>query len=692
MRSRLPTLGLAFSLLFAAAAACSGAGSAALPGGAGPGGAGDGGAGTGDAGGSAGDGAGGDGVGGDGVGGDGAGGDAAGSGGSGPQAGSGNAGSGNAGSGPGGSGPGGAGAAGGNAFGGGQQGATKILSIAPVDGVFSPPAGAALSTKYKAYLKESGQPTKDVTDQGVFSVDPPDFGAFSGATLTAQAGKLGKATINCQAQGLGSSTSITIEQGQVVLGPGAPGDAATKFGGGNDPGAAVSVVYPPSGILVPPNMNSLEIHFIPASGQSLFELKFASSSVSYTVYTTCQALNGGCVFAPDASFWQKMANGARGNAPVSFTVRGVDAGGKVGASAPRTVQFAADDLEGGLYYWNAAGLIMRYDFGYPSKSSEVYMNAAEAKGFTCVGCHTIARNGKRIAVGVDIPAPAAYRVFNVGSKQLSYAPPSYGSNFFAFNPDASQILVSDGNKISWVDAATGQSIKDAVVPLGTMPDWSPDGSQLVYARPKTAPPFGIASPGVDSASLETRPFGGAGFGPPTTLVPFDGQNNYYPAYSPDGAWVSFNRSPGNRNSFENASVGDAGLPDGEVWVVPAQGGSPIRLNNATLAGDSWPKWAVQTSTYEGGKVMWLTVSSRRGYGLRLADGQTAQLWMVAFDPQKAAAGQDPSFPAFWLPFQDINSGNHIAQWVTKVERKPCASPADCSAGQTCGPTKQCVPL
>ena len=27
---------------------------------------------------------------------------------------------------------------------------------------------------------------------------------------------------------------------------------------------------------------------------------------------------------------------------------------------------------------------------------------------------------------------------------------------------------------------------------------------------------------------------------------------------------------------------------------------------------------------------------------------------------------DPSFPAFWLPFQDVTAHNHIAQWVTQV--------------------------
>lgn len=687
MRSSLPSLALVLSVCVAAAAACSSAGGTNASGlntgaSAGDGGSGEtAGNGEGDAGGSEAAGEAGAGVAGSSEGGTEAGGQP-GAGGAGGSTFGGNAAAGDP-----------FGGAGGNTnAGSGGAPILQILSVAPIDAVFSPPAGVGLAAKYKALLKETGKPTVDVTNEATFSVEPPDFGSFAGATLNSPAGKMGKGTVKCNAKGLNTSTSVTIEQAKVVVGSGAPPDAPGKFGGASDPGASIQVVYPPSGILVPPNMNSLEIHFIPAAGQQLFELSFQSSTVGYTVYTTCQPLNGGCVFSADASFWQQMANGARGNAPVSYTVRGVDGAGNVGSSSSRTMQFAAEDLEGGIYYWNAQGLIMRYDFGYPGKAAEIYMNAQQAQGFTCVGCHTISRNGKRIAVGVDIPAPAPYRVFNVGAKTLAYPAPSYGSNFFAFNPDASQLLVSDGVKISWIDANTGGLLGNAVVPSGTMPDWSPDGSSMVYARPATPPPFGVAAPGVDSASLEVRPFGGAGFGPPTVLVPFLGGNNYYPSYSPDGAWVAFNRSPSNKNSFENASEGDAGLPDGEVWVVSGKGGTPIRLDQATQAGDSWPKWAVQTSTYEGGKVLWLTFSSRREYGLRLAANKTSQLWMIGIDPARAAAGKDPSFPAFWLPFQSLGSGNHIAQWVTKVERQPCASPADCGSGQTCGPQAQCIPL
>jgi hypothetical protein len=159
------------------------------------------------------------------------------------------------------------------------------------------------------------------------------------------------------------------------------------------------------------------------------------------------------------------------------------------------------------------------------------------------------------------------------------------------------------------------------------------------------------------------------------LVPYTGQNNYYPTFSPDGSWVMFNRSPGDLNSYD--------APDAQVWVVPKQGGAPIHMATASTGGDSWPKWTSLVQKYKAGDLLWFTFSSRRAYGLRLAQGAQAQIWMAAFDPQRAAQGLDPSLSAFWLPFQDIASGNHIAQWVESVVKKPCMDTSECPADEVC---------
>jgi hypothetical protein len=65
--------------------------------------------------------------------------------------------------------------------------------------------------------------------------------------------------------------------------------------------------------------------------------------------------------------------------------------------------------------------------------------------------------------------------------------------------------------------------------------------------------------------------------------------------------------------------------------------------------------------------------------------------MAAVDLDAATAGSDPSYGAFWLPFQDSGTGNHIAQWVKKVVRHPCLTTNDCPSGQVCE-ANECVPL
>ena len=80
--------------------------------------------------------------------------------------------------------------------------------------------------------------------------------------------------------------------------------------------------------------------------------------------------------------------------------------------------------------------------------------------------------------------------------------------------------------------------------------------------------------------------------------------------------------------------------------------------------------------------------------------QQPQIWMAAIDITIATGPQikhliehpdavtDPSFHAFWLPFQDITTHNHTPQWTQKAGPPPdagaCAmSGQSCTAGQTC---------
>ena len=157
------------------------------------------------------------------------------------------------------------------------------------------------------------------------------------------------------------------------------------------------------------------------------------------------------------------------------------------------------------------------------------------------------------------------------------------------------------------------------------------------------------------------------------------------------------------------------------------GAQPIdlpALNIADGLSNSWPRWSPFVQSYKTHKILWVTFSSNRDYGLHLSNkgfdncyppegpdydqpqplskmGVTyqncaqPQIWMAAvlIDKDPTLAGKDRSFPAFWLPFQDVNSHNHSAQWVEKVAPSPPASGPDggaCGAeGQACSASALC---
>jgi hypothetical protein len=87
-------------------------------------------------------------------------------------------------------------------------------------------------------------------------------------------------------------------------------------------------------------------------------------------------------------------------------------------------------------------------------------------------------------------------------------------------------------------------------------------------------------------------------------------------------------------------------------------------------GDTYPRVTPFQTKQGTSKLLWYTVASKRTPGLRTIrqSGVTAQqlLWMFAVDPAKVLAGQDGSYAGFWLPFQDLNTSNHIAQWTEKL--------------------------
>jgi hypothetical protein len=500
--------------------------------------------------------------------------------------------------------------------------------------------------------------SRDVTAMVGWTLDDPLGDFRSLAHLVASNARGGATQVRARAGSVEATAALIVIVRDQHVAPGTRPDAGAHFAGAENPSLAPMVVYPADWVLVPPNLGTMELQWQRPTGTDLYDLHFVSDFVDLHIYTQQTG-----TYTPSPEEWRWLADSHRGSF-VDYTVRATvstSAVGAVGTSASRRINFAQADVKGGLYYWSATQPdtegIWRFDFGATLSSPERYLAQSDPNVGRCVACHSITRDGTRIAFTWDGGSGAA-SVADVATRRLliTYAQ-NIHSCFTSFNPDGTRVITTNNGVLTQREADGGTSLGD--VPTGgtaSMPDWSADGNHLVF----------VTHQGTDyratSGSIQVIDYNNGVWGTPRMLVASQGgDNNYYPQFSPDGEWIVYNHAASD-NSYNN--------PGAEVWIVRSDGaGSPFKLEAAhagAMMTDSWPRWSPFMEMHEQGAIMWITVSSKRAYGVELAAGSRPQLWMFAFDTRRAAGGTDGSYPAFWLPFQNRATNNHIAQWTTRI--------------------------
>jgi hypothetical protein len=464
-----------------------------------------------------------------------------------------------------------------------------------------------------------------------------------------------------------------------------PADSATRFAGATpDPSLAPTLVYPIDRALVPRNLGELVVQWKRPAGVDLYEVSVVGQAIDLRVYTNAtQPTQGGRLPLKDSE-WTAVAETVHGGT-VDVGVSGMASAtpAKAGSAKAVKLTIGKDEVKGGIYYWAAKGAggavegIYRHAFGDHMSAAKAYYtiddgNKAinDGKDTHCVACHALSRDGKKFALTYD-GGGGPGGLLDVATKGVMIAPNAgVRWNFASFSPDGSKLVVATGGTLKLIDTSggvnTGKAIAD--VPTGgwgTHPDWSPDGHSIVFVR-------NDSSPGtydwefVGGTILVSTETGGV-FGAPQVLVTAqNGENNYYPSFSPDSKWIVFNRSK--NNAYDD--------PDATLMVVAAvPNAQPIALALANATGNltnSWPRWSpfVQKNG-EHGDLFYFTFSSKRDYGIEMgslnpANPNRPQIWMAAFDPAVASGSADPSHAPFWLPFQNIQTNNHIAQWAEQI--------------------------
>jgi hypothetical protein len=456
---------------------------------------------------------------------------------------------------------------------------------------------------------------------------------------------------------------------------GAPKDAPNLFGDATSsaPGSAPQrepfIIYPSHETMFPINVSRIR-HEWATGDNDLYELTFEGASTTVKLYTA-QAN-----WEPTPEQWDWIAESNRGG-EVQFSVRGLDSlNPKIAyQTAPITLYFSAAEVEGAIYYWSTGTKGVMKALVSDPIPVKFYSDPTADDAGTCVACHTLSRDGKRLAVGYG---GEKLREVSVPERATLVPAPKQAarnSGWTTFSPDGKLLLVASAGVLTLIDSDTGAPVgpNAGIVPLpqgqlATHPDWAALGDKVAIAL---APRVGNKD--IQSASIAVLPYDNGTWGEPKVVVPSANKadNNYFPVWSPDSRYIA----------YVNAQEASKDAPSARLRLLDVSDNSVtelVRLNervnnrDGTLGiGNAMPTWA--PSTKPG--IFWLAFSSLRAYGsVRQQDANEDQIWITAIDPSRP----DPSYSAFWAPFQNIDAGNHRAFWTHTEQDRQCLCQEICA--------------
>jgi WD40 repeat protein len=189
------------------------------------------------------------------------------------------------------------------------------------------------------------------------------------------------------------------------------------------------------------------------------------------------------------------------------------------------------------------------------------------------------------------------------------------------------------------------------------PDWSHDGTSIVYTSTDSTKD-GHVGDNANNVDIYRVPYnaGAGGQAAPVAGASEPGVAEYYPDFSADDRYIAFNR-------VQNGTGRIYYKAEGEIYVVPASGGTAIRLaandppsctmESSPGVTNSWPKWSPTVRTgpegtpAAGNKYYFLLFSSTRQSPRRL-DGNVPASQLYLTTMVEHADGTVQTYPAMYL--------------------------------------------
>ncbi len=585
----------------------------------------------------------------------------------------------------------------------GQDGgvaAPGVLAVSPSTSSLTV-AGRAATQQFRA----TDATGKDVTADTAWSVANPSLGSISPAGLFTTAYPLGyggKVNVNANYGGATATVPLlVVVERDDVIDPSTTSAATSAFDGPTAMASMLKVVYPFDNTMMARNIDQMTLQWQESSSFKYFRIRAASPGLHANFYLgSAVCIGSQCSYDFKSGNWKDIVSSAASSS-LRVTIDATTQAGAQVASASITLFSSPGDVKGGLYYFSTSALgIKRLPFG--AKTAVPFVTGSSTGTFGCVGCHAVSHDGKKVAA--EFRSGDGYGGIVDGSTAAYILPPDPTQkkawNFVSYSPDGSKMITvwrgvlslrdgSSGALLQTIDSSFWGGVKAA------MPEWSADGEKIVFVALSQSSSFTYDFDFSDAGDIMAMPYNNGTFGAATKLVAVNAKRdfNIFPSWSPDSKWILFstmNCSGGLscRSYDQNAT---------RLRLVSVDGGDPIELGYATHGmgkATNWPKFApfiqpLDATEQSMGNLMFFTFSSKFAYGWVVPDNARPQLWMSAIDTSKLnGSGMDPSYPPFWLPFQDPKQNNHEAIWTTDVA---CTTDNSCPTDYQCVDGK-CVPI